>query len=205
MNNHKTKQFLKKLLKVLFVGVVAMVILAIVFVQYLKSDLNSSFDSAEIQAFVTLIKDAEKQPESFTNIYVAYRPMANTLGILFDWTFENYNRSCPCLQIARNTHGLTDYENGMTGNPYALALTLEKYVSQEQCLNYMLVNFDFLNQQIGISSASNFYFQKAVADLNEDEIIAFVLLTKNPIYYSPLKHRERLEEAISNIRAQLSE
>ena len=68
------------------------------------------------------------------------------------------------------------------------ALKLEKDMSKEEILE-MYMNIVFLgNNCYGVQAASNFYFDKDVADLSLTECAALAGIVKNPSQYEPLRH-----------------
>ena len=53
------------------------------------------------------------------------------------------------------------------------------------------LHFDFLNNAVGIKTASNTYFSKEPKDLKVEEAATLVGMCKNPSYYNPVRHNER--------------
>lgn len=68
-----------------------------------------------------------------------------------------------------------------------LAVRLEKQYTKEEIITMYLNNFDFLYNAVGISSASQVYFNKKPAELNMEEAAMLVGMCKNPGMYNPLK------------------
>lgn len=66
-----------------------------------------------------------------------------------------------------------------------IALRLEKRYTKNEILTMYLNQFDFLQNAVGISSASRVYFNKNAADLSPDEAAILVGMCKNPGLYNP--------------------
>jgi len=176
---------MKKTLKVSTVGFLGVVTFTLLFIQYIKSDFNQSFRNSDIESIHEEIKSAKELPDQFVKVYNENHPITSTSGILFDWTFSEYNRDCPCLHVASLKRELLICNNRVTGNRFILALKLEKEVTQQQCLNYLASQFDFLYNNIGIEDASRFYFNNTVDSLTKKQMKTFVLMFRNPNIYKP--------------------
>lgn len=68
-----------------------------------------------------------------------------------------------------------------------LAVRLETQYTKEEIITMYLNNFDFLYNAVGISSASQVYFNKTPAELKMEEAAMLVGMCKNPGMYNPLK------------------
>lgn len=191
---------MKKILKISTIGLLGILILLLLFVQYLKSDFNDSFSQSDIEALQNEIQSAKELPDQFVKIYNDNDPITNTSGILYDWTFADYDRDCPCLHVASSRRELLMSNNRLTVNRYVLAWKLEKEVTQQQCLNYLATQFDFLYNNIGIEEASQFYFDSSVDSLTEEQMKIFVLMFRNPVVNNPKRNPEIIEQELKKIK-----
>lgn len=66
-----------------------------------------------------------------------------------------------------------------------IALRLEKRYTKNEILTMYLNQFDFLQNAVGISSASKVYFNKKASELSRDEAAILVGMCKNPGLYNP--------------------
>src|SRR5690554_1088364 len=66
-----------------------------------------------------------------------------------------------------------------------IALRLEKRYTKNEILTMYLNQFDFLENAVGISSASRVYFNKKASELSPDEAAILVGMCKNPGLYNP--------------------
>ena len=74
---------------------------------------------------------------------------------------------------------------------WVIAAKLERFYTKEEILSMYLNYFDFLNNAVGIKTASNTYFSKEPGELNVEEAATLVGMCKNPSYYNPVRHAER--------------
>lgn len=132
------------------------------------------------------IKDAESLPEDF---YICYEKMyPNSINPTFSL---KKNPHKPTAQIEYFNH-IYIFKHDV--NPikhilarYYLLRTLENNTTQQQCLNYWLADFNYLNGCIGVKEASLFYMKKNIDELDESEINTLIKMRENPSYYNPLK------------------
>jgi penicillin-binding protein 1A len=68
-----------------------------------------------------------------------------------------------------------------------LAVRLEKAYTKEEIITMYLNNFDFLNNAVGIQTASHVYFNKSPQDLKIEQAAMLVGMCKNPSIFNPLK------------------
>jgi len=71
---------MKITIKILTIGILGIVFLLFLFIQYLKSDLNSSFQKSDIYELKAKIKSAEELPKNFLEVYNSIQPITNTSG-----------------------------------------------------------------------------------------------------------------------------
>lgn len=74
---------------------------------------------------------------------------------------------------------------------WVIAVQLEKYYTKEEIINMYLNYFDFLNNAVGIQSASHVYFNKAPKDLKIEEAATLVGMCKNPSYFNPVRRPDK--------------
>lgn len=77
---------------------------------------------------------------------------------------------------------------------WMIAIKLERFYTKEEILAMYLNRFDFLNNAVGIKTASEVYFGKEPEDLNIQQAAMLVGMLKNPSYYNPLRHEERTRQ-----------
>ena len=70
---------------------------------------------------------------------------------------------------------------------WVIATRLEKRYTKQEIITMYLNKVDFLNQGIGINSASRIYFNKEPKLLTVEESATLVGMVKNPSLYNPLR------------------
>ncbi|HIP48894.1 MAG TPA: penicillin-binding protein [Lutibacter sp.] len=79
-----------------------------------------------------------------------------------------------------------------------IAVRLERNYSKHEIITMYLNKYDFLNQAVGIRSASRIYFGKEPKDLNIQESAMLIGMLKNSSYFNPLR-REKLVKQRRNV------
>lgn len=75
---------------------------------------------------------------------------------------------------------------------WMIAIKLERVYTKEEILKMYLNRFDFLNNAIGIKTAAAVYFNKLPSELKIEEAAMLVGMLKNPSYFNPLRHEDRV-------------
>lgn len=68
-----------------------------------------------------------------------------------------------------------------------IAVELEKRYTKDEIISMYFNQFDFLNNAVGIASASQVYFNKTPKELELQEAAMLVGMAKNPSFYNPLR------------------
>ena len=76
---------------------------------------------------------------------------------------------------------------------WIIAAQLEKRYTKDEILTMYLNRFDWVNNAVGIKSASQVYFNKAPIDLNIEQAAMLVGMLKNPSLYNPNRRLELTE------------
>ncbi|GAB4252895.1 MAG: transglycosylase domain-containing protein [Vicingaceae bacterium] len=77
---------------------------------------------------------------------------------------------------------------------WILAVELEKRYTKEEIITMYLNRFDFINNAVGIKSATNVYFNKEPHELNIQEAAMLVGMAKNPSLFNPLRRPEMTKD-----------
>ena len=75
---------------------------------------------------------------------------------------------------------------------WLIATRLEKNYTKEEIITMYFNKFDFLNNAVGINSASQVYFGKTPKDLDLHEAAMLVGMAKNPSLFNPLRREEKV-------------
>ena len=83
---------------------------------------------------------------------------------------------------------------------WVIAVKLERYYTKEEILTMYLNKFDFLNNAVGIKTASHTYFGKEPKDLDIEEAALLVGMCQNPSKNNPASRNERIRTNALNRR-----
>ncbi len=76
---------------------------------------------------------------------------------------------------------------------WVIAVKLERFYTKEEIINLYLNKFDFLNNAVGVHSASWVYFSKSPKTLSVEEAATLVGMCKNPSLYNPRRRLNACE------------
>lgn len=192
-------RIIRKILKYLIVLCLFLLTLTVTFLAYLRSDFHQPFDETELNKLVDNIKKDSQTDKRLYNYYSKMHKIKNTDGLLLGLLNKENNLECPCLNLSNlmiRGFDLNSKWNRISKNRYIYNYKLESKLSHEECFNYWINRFDFLYQNRGVTEAANFYFQKSINQLNEDEILSLLIQLRNPSINNPRKHPERLKRKI---------
>lgn len=89
---------------------------------------------------------------------------------------------------------------------WVIAMKLERYYTKDEIMQMYFNQFDFLNNAVGIKSASWVYFGKSSpSELNVQEAAMLVGMCKNPSYYNPLRYPERAKDRRNLVLRKMAE
>jgi penicillin-binding protein 1A len=86
---------------------------------------------------------------------------------------------------------------------WVIATRLERRYTKEEIITMYFNEYDFLNQAVGIESASNIYFDKAPSDLNVSESAMLVGMFKNSSLYNPLRNEQGVKNRRNVVLSQM--
>ncbi len=95
------------------------------------------------------------------------------------------------LLFHRREHANIFKKIGQKIKEQIIAVRLEKQYTKDEIIAMYLNQFDWLNQGVGIKSASRIYFNKEPKDLKIEEAAVLVGMLKNPALYRPISRKER--------------
>ncbi len=74
---------------------------------------------------------------------------------------------------------------------WVIAVQLERLYTKEEILTLYLNQFSFLNNAVGIKSATQVYFNTSPSNLKIEEAATLIGMCKNPSYFNPVRYNER--------------
>ena len=87
---------------------------------------------------------------------------------------------------------------------WIISAQLEKRYTKDEILTMYLNRFDWVNNAVGIKSASRVYFNKSPADLKLEESAMLVGMLKNPALYNPNRRKELAESRRNVVLSQMN-
>ncbi len=86
---------------------------------------------------------------------------------------------------------------------WIIATRLEKNYTKEEIITMYLNKFDFLNNAVGINSASQVYFGKTPAELELHEAAMLIGMAKNPALFNPLRRYDTVHHRRNVVFSQM--
>jgi len=77
---------------------------------------------------------------------------------------------------------------------YVIAIRLERQYTKQEIIAMYLNKYDFLNQAVGIRSATRIYFGKEPKELTQEESAMLVGMLKNSSLFNPLRRPEMVTD-----------
>lgn len=169
-NPQKEDHQLKKISKI------TILIIVVLYATYnfILSDFNPMFKNEEFAYLTNALKESRK--ENFKSIIDIENKIYTVVK----------QRRCNCETV---TTSISPYRHGFSLTKRIYLLKIEKEFSNNECLKYQLLNYDFGNNNIGVQNASKFYFGKTIDKLNVDEKITIVIMLENSSLYNPVRNK----------------
>jgi len=86
---------------------------------------------------------------------------------------------------------------------WIISVQLEKRYTKEEIITLYLNKFDWINQGVGIKSASQVYFNSSPDSLKIEEAAMLVGMAKNPALYNPVRRPEMTRERRNVVLGQM--
>lgn len=168
---------LKKSLKIISL----LLILSTILICFSLSDYNPIFKNKEFVSLISKLKNAQVED---------LKPFIDIHNKIYKKLKEP---NCPC-QVATNNIG--PYRHGFSLTKFLYELKIKKEFSQNECLKFVFINYDFGYRNIGVKAASKFYFYKNIEELSEKEIVTLIAMLKNSALYNPIRNKEGLRNRV---------
>jgi len=87
---------------------------------------------------------------------------------------------------------------------WVIAIRLERHYTKHEIMTMYLNKYDFLNQGVGIRSASRIYFGVEPKDLNQEQAAMLIGMLKNSSLFNPLRREKRVLNRRNVVLSQMS-
>ena len=185
------KTVMKKTKKILINLLSTLILVLISFYVYLNNSIDSVMTKETQKNLFSKIKKTEDLPNSF---YIQYEKL-NPNGLSRNYTqslisrFTNNRKTCACEEIYANPSLFYNYTQFA---PHIFFYEINEKIGAKKCLDYELRNKVFANGIVGVTEASQRFYNKEIKDLKDDEILDLLIINENPSYYNPLRRKENL-------------
>ena len=194
---------MKKALKIVGSLVLIPLLLVVVYTTYVFSNYNSYIEQSQVDELIAEILNSPNQNSALVELYNKVNNdilNKSTKSDVFQLLIGN-QQYCPCFRTARSSYIRRGRK--LAENDIAVAAQLERAVTQNQCLNHYLSNFDFMYNAKGVEQASIQYYKKEVHNLNQEELLGIIAMTINPYAYNPKRNREKLDAKINELKTRI--
>jgi len=200
----RLKKISKWILGTFLILVIALIVLYFYMVHQ-RADLYVTKDL--IGSAEKLALESDKLPALFYELYDLNFPNGTTnspnqqvLKVLLG----NEKEGCTCRYLARLyfASGANNSHDNWLGhglNNIAVGNYLFKKYGGKVCLDMYVNRFDYVNGQIGVRNAANFYFNKSLNELGLFEIGTLIVMTKNPSFYNPIRRPDIVKEETNKL------
>ena len=158
------------------------------------------FTEEEIKPYIAEIKQAEKLPDLFYELYNVDNGNSLEYGTL-EYLTKNLlfikTIAPSSVWIARLMYiSKSEYRNypKILKVELSLATKIDKEIYANEQLNFIVQETNFAKDQIGLKSAAKFYFNKEVKELNSLEMAKLVVMFRNPSFFNPKRRLEKLNQ-----------
>lgn len=86
---------------------------------------------------------------------------------------------------------------------WVISVRLERLYTKQEIMTMYLNQFDFLNNAVGIKTASQVYFGVLPKDLKIEQSAVLVGMLKNPSYFNPVRRKERVTQRRNVVLSQM--
>ncbi len=87
---------------------------------------------------------------------------------------------------------------------WIIATRLERQYTKEEIITMYFNKYDFVNQAVGVRSASKIYFGKEAKNLNIQESAVLVAMLKNASLYNPLRRPDMVKQRRNQVFVQMN-
>lgn len=157
------------------------------------------------------LQSTKPLPDKFYQTLEKYEPdffKWNTWDYKLMHLIKNIPTPCQCnelyLPIILGARGMPDKWIPFNQKDVVIKIFIEQHFSQKDYFTYRMRNAEYgsdsLDNRIkGVESASNYFFQKSLEELNEKEIIGLYAIPHAPNRYNPFTNQENYEARVKAI------
>lgn len=172
---------------------------------YKENRVNVGY--SDISPFVIAALVATEDERYFNHSGIDFRSFGRVITGILTGTTNKGGGSTITQQLAKmlfTEKPANGFERVMQKlKEWIIAVRLERQYTKEEIITMYLNKFDFVNNAVGIKSASNVYFNKEPIDLNIAEAAMLVGMAKNPALFNPVRRPETTMKRRNVVYAQM--
>lgn len=152
------------------------------FILYLEFGGNYVLDNKAKRTILFNMRVSKKLPQNVTMFYnTIYKNSLSKNSWNFFLNSDSSQKDCPCYQMTHRILPALEIKNVSAIDYFLVTRYIEHNFSQNECLNFNLNRFDFLENRKGIESASKSLFNKSVENLKPIEVAEVFALYEKPL------------------------
>ncbi|AZA60540.1 transglycosylase domain-containing protein [Chryseobacterium indoltheticum] len=186
---HFIMKILKRILLLLF-------LILIVFLLYIEIGGTYILNNDAKRTITFNIRSSRKLPKNITSFYnTIYK---NSLS-KNSWDFfltTSSQKDCPCYQMTHRIMPQLNIKNTSALDYILVTRYIEHNFSQNDCLNYNLKSFNFLENRKGIETVSKSLFNKPIENLHLIEVAEIFSIYEHPLKYNQNRNPENSKKRI---------
>ncbi|MEL1243935.1 transglycosylase domain-containing protein [Flavobacterium sp. DGU11] len=161
-----------------------------------------SFDTSQREIAIAAVTSSPNLPDDFVKLYMATHPgLEESFRRTFASKVFGDESDCPCQDAAADL--AVKMASGKIYKIAQLTFFLEEYVTQRQCLEFSLNNTVFAYNTNNIQEATRYYYNKELENLNDDEMLELIAMSKNPYFFNKKNHPKRLAKQVERLREKM--
>lgn len=194
------RKTIKKIIKIGLLLATITSFFIVAYMVYVFSNWNRAIDQEALNKIMLVVEETAPQDDQLVAMYNSLYDGALEQSLwLYLWRGLNGKQTkCPCLGVVKLSYIKKGHD--LAENSWAVAAQLGRRFTQRQCLDYILANYNFMNNTKGVKEAANFYFQKDVSALNDDERLGLIVMLMNASLYNPKRFKVRYDKKVDEMK-----
>jgi hypothetical protein len=175
---------------------------------YIKHITKQHIGKEKLQEIIRYINAAPSLPENFKATYKSLHPNIFKRNFNANFIYHAFGRcgeQSASRQVANHYSWLYSDKSNFKRHLYYVGLIwlIEHETKQEKCFEYIVSKHDFLNNKIGFSEASLYYYKTSPEHLNPDQQLEMILRIQNPAIYNCERYPERCHVAVEELKSRM--
>lgn len=173
---------------------------------WFHNNIDDVLSKEQQDLLIEMIEETPPLPENIYSTMEKYFPVfysLNSWNYKFKEVMGVRDAHCQCSEIyfyfIPGEPIVEDRRILIYSKDLMIRLFLEQNFTQKECYAFNMSILGFGSNTRGITEAAQFYFNKELDELTEEEIIGLYFISKAPITYSPVLNKENYDIAVKNV------